>query len=134
MSFLKNFQLQKLDITKACEETPSARLGDEIIEVTAISTNTLTLDSIDGTNPINADDCTIRRVYNYDYVPDNMLTCLISSSSSTGFELNPGDTCDQTYSTCLQLKTEGSGCQGSTIYDTSKNDDMKSKNNKKKKR
>ena len=39
MSFLKNFQLQKLDITKACEETPSARLGDEIISITHIDYN-----------------------------------------------------------------------------------------------
>ena len=33
MSFLKNFQLEKLDITKACEETPSARLGEEITSI-----------------------------------------------------------------------------------------------------
>ena len=39
MSFLKNFQLEKLDITKACEETPSARLGEEITSISYINYN-----------------------------------------------------------------------------------------------
>ena len=39
MSFLKNFQLEKLDITKACEETPSASLGQEITSISFISYN-----------------------------------------------------------------------------------------------
>ena len=39
MSYLKNFQLEKLDITKACEGAPSASLGKEITSIMRINYN-----------------------------------------------------------------------------------------------
>ena len=39
MSYIKNFQLEKLDITKACEGAPSASLGKEITSIMRINYN-----------------------------------------------------------------------------------------------